>query len=279
MQQQRVFALESVVEISEGELLCSDSHPEFGVAYITKQQEQCQLVVNGTIWQAWTMKDRPGIWNMKISGRESVIAWNIPTGVARITPSSWSTIPTGAASNVLVSPNHIVVTYSEDNIDIADSHQLESNIASVFSHDGVLLLSLRQLLQKLSYQGVFMEVGHACATCEEKFYFLADATPHIWVLDMVKRTLELIAKDGVDDALAISADRETVHLLCKDKDQCVVRSVNLAKSSTLRIGLDRVNSNILLDRAERFKPIFGIAGGDFLTMDNKTVELLRSKPR
>src|ERR1700729_441327 len=201
--QQRVFVLEPVVEVSEGELLCSDSHPGFGVAYITKLQEQCQLVVNGAIWQNWTMKERPGIWNMKISGRESVIAWNVPTGVARITPSSWHTIPTGVASNVLVSPNHIFVTYSEDNTDTADSHQFESNIASVFSHEGVLVLSLRQLLQKLSYQGVFMEVGHACATCEEKFYFSADATPYIWVLDMMKRTLEMIANDGVDDALAI----------------------------------------------------------------------------
>jgi len=276
--QQHIFVLESVVEVSEGELLCSDSHPEFGVAHITKRQEQCQLVVNGAIWQDWTMKDRPGIWNMKISGRESVIAWNVPTGVAWITPSSWTTIATGAASNVLVSPNHILATYSEDNIDTADSRQFESNIASVFSHEGALVLSLRQLLQTLSYQGVFMEVGHACATSEEKFYFLADATPYIWILDMIKRTLEMIPNGAVDDALAISADREAVHLLCKDKDQCVVRSVNLAKRSTRRIALGRIDSNILLDRAMRFKPIFGIAGGDFLTMGNRTVELLRSKP-
>lgn len=269
-----MFDLKSILTVPEEELVCCDYHPEFGIAYIIKQRGRCLLVVNGIKWREWDDPAEAGIWNMRISGKERVLAWNVPGGIAAISPTEWKLIPVGGASNVQVSSNYIFMAYSEDSTSIATLDQLESNIVSVFSKSGELILSVNEKLKNLSYDGTFMEVSHACVAREDVFFFLAYQTPHIWILDAAGGTLKPILTTDVDDVIALSASHEAIYLLERRDNKCVVRSFDRSNYSTRQYEMDQGKCSTLLDRAAKFKPIFGVQGGSFLTVGDGMAELL-----
>lgn len=273
MEKQR-YELERILTVPAGELVCCDYHPEFGTAYIIKQRGNFVLVVNGTKWRDWEEAAEPGIWNIRLNGRDNVLAWNVRGGIGCISPTHWNVIPAGAASIVQVSRNYIFVSYSEDSSWLAEPGQPEANIGSVFSKDGDLILSIDEKLRTLSYSGTFMEVSRACATCEDVFYFLAYQTPHIWTLNVADGKLEPGPRVDVNRVLALSASNEAIHLLQIQGDRCTVRSFDKGSHSPRDTYLDGEASATLLHRAVESRPIFGVQGGAFLAMGDGALDLL-----
>jgi len=265
----------SILSNSEGELVCCDYHPKFGLAYIAKQKTCRALVVNGTIWRQWDDDTWPNIWNIRFSASGCIFAWNIPGGIVALAPREWHFILIGEVSNVIASPNYLFATYSEDSSSLADPDQLESNIAAVFSTSGDFVLSLNKMLDKVTYDGIFMEVSHACAGKNDEFYFLAHGTPYIWILDVKAATLQPLPADDVENAIAISADQNSVYLLERGVSSCMVRSTALVDRSWSLLEVDRGPSAILLDRCAAFKPVIGVLGGGFLTSGRDKAELLK----
>jgi hypothetical protein len=270
----QLFELKEILTVPTGDLVCCDYHPEFGIAYVVKLHGRCLLVVNGLEWREWDDSEWPRVWNIRLFGRERVVVWNVPGGIAAVSRTEWSVIPIGEASNVLVSPNYIFVAYSEDSSLIAKGDQLEGNIVSVFSKEGELILSVSEKLKNLTYEGTFMEVSQACATQEDVFFFLAHQTPHIWKLNAANGTLEPGPAVEINEAIALSVDYETIHLLGLRGDRCTVRSFDKGNYSARESKIDRATCGTLLQRAVEFKPVFGVEGGTFLTVGNGAVDLL-----
>ena len=267
------FELKRLLTVPDGELLCCDYHPEFGIAYVVKLHGRCLLVVNGVEWRAWNDNEWPRVWNIRLFGNEHVVAWNVPGGIAAVSRTEWGVIPVGEASNVLVSPNYIFVSYSEDSSSMAEPDRLESNVAAVFSKSGALTLSVSEKLKTLSYEGTFIEVSHACAA-RDAFFFLAYQTPHIWSLDAAAGALNPMLTINADDVIAMSADNDAVHLLERYGNRFAVRSLNRSDRSVHLAELDQEKCDALLGRAAKFRSTFGVQGGAFLTVSNGAAELL-----
>ncbi|MGH9830550.1 MAG: hypothetical protein ACREDR_45670, partial [Blastocatellia bacterium] len=86
-----------------------------------------------------------------------------------------------------ISKNHIFVSYDEQSFFLSWANELESNIISVFSHDGQLQFGLHELCDKDRDADELYEIDGAY-TYADHIVFIGYDSHFVWNLDVPQRT-------------------------------------------------------------------------------------------
>ena len=87
---------------------------------------------------------------------------------------------------LVLSPRHIFVTYMEEAFYSSGPGELEANVLSVFSRDGMFELSLRDFLESDRDADWLVEIV-AAYTYGDCIVFINWACDFVWMLDMTER--------------------------------------------------------------------------------------------
>ncbi|MGH6840323.1 MAG: hypothetical protein ACREDT_16355 [Methylocella sp.] len=164
-----------------------DLHEEFGVACLVQAGEIVTLRLNQVPCRSWLKQEHPHIKQLKWFDCNQVVLYHDGIGAAIVSAESWNNIRLGAVDNLYVSKSCIFVSYDEQSFHLSSANELESNLLSVFSRDGRLLLGVSELCDKDRDADKLYEID-AAYTYANHIVFIGYDSHFVWNLDVPQRT-------------------------------------------------------------------------------------------
>jgi hypothetical protein len=180
------ITLRNITNISDLEAGPFDLREEFGMARLVEEGEKVTLFLNSAPCRSWLKQDHPHIRKIKWLDLNRVILYFDASGAAIVSVERWNNIRFGFISKLFVSDNYIFVSYTDESFFRSRPDELESNIISVFSHDGNLQFGLRDLLEKCNDLDDLFEID-AFYTYGDNIVFVGAGSDCVWNLAVSQR--------------------------------------------------------------------------------------------
>ncbi len=179
--------LKTLIEIVSLKGRQFDLHEEFGVAHLVKEEERVTLYFNSLPCRAWANREHPLVEKIKWLDPNHVILYFDKSSAAIVSKENWSNIRVGFISKLFVSKNYIFVSYTDESFFESGPAKLESNIISVFSHEGHLQFGARELFDKDLDADPLYEII-AAYTCSDNIVFIGYDSKFVWFLNADRHT-------------------------------------------------------------------------------------------
>jgi hypothetical protein len=168
-----------------------DLDEEFGFARLAEVADKVTLYLNAAPCRWWLKQEHPRIEKIKWLDLSRVILYYDGIGAAIVSAESWINIQLGFIDKLYVSKHYILVTYNDESFFRSRPDELESNIISVFSHDGSLRFGLRELLEKHNDIDDLYEIV-ASYTYTDNIVFVGYDSKYVWNFAVPQRSWKMV---------------------------------------------------------------------------------------
>jgi hypothetical protein len=164
-----------------------DMHEEFGFASIVEIGEVVALDLNGVVIRSWPKGAQPEIWWIKWFDADHVVLDLHGPGIAIVSAERWERLELGYLNELYLSPKFMLATYGDEQFYGSRPGEFESNIISVFLHNGAFEFGVREVMDKDRDSWKFEQLS-AGYTFKDKFSFVAWDSPLLWILNVSERS-------------------------------------------------------------------------------------------